>query len=224
MRMLIWVEFSTKFDRVLNPSLLFLSCKIFPITLLFRRVNRQQWSPPRFGLGSPRRVSRDTALNVACGRRIRFDSHIISPVASQEIGNRGPREFAWELWERHGKRQTQEYPMYRGSILRSGKGPWGISCQESRPSEGSEGDAIVAGWRVGGGTHARMYVRMFLCTSGITADPLCSRSLFTAGSLTMTPMGPSQWEPASAPSLTIKFENEWSAVQVQPRYTSGSVF
>ncbi|KYN11803.1 hypothetical protein ALC57_15944 [Trachymyrmex cornetzi] len=28
-----------------------------------------------------------------------------------EISNR-PREFAWELWERHDKHQTQEYPMY----------------------------------------------------------------------------------------------------------------
>ncbi|KYM86664.1 hypothetical protein ALC53_03814 [Atta colombica] len=30
---------------------------------------------------------------------------------SPEISNR-PREFAWELWERHDKHQTQEYPMY----------------------------------------------------------------------------------------------------------------
>ncbi|KYQ56779.1 hypothetical protein ALC60_04378 [Trachymyrmex zeteki] len=28
-----------------------------------------------------------------------------------KISNR-PREFAWELWERHDKHQTQEYPMY----------------------------------------------------------------------------------------------------------------
>ena len=63
---------------------------------------------------------------------------------SPEISNR-PREFAWELWERHDKHQTQEYPMYALAYC-AGK-PVGSSVLGVEVERKEKSGTNYRGWR-----------------------------------------------------------------------------
>ncbi|EGI59028.1 hypothetical protein G5I_12883 [Acromyrmex echinatior] len=73
-----------------------------------------------------------------------------------EISNR-PREFAWELWERHDKHQTQEYPMYALAYC-AGK-PMGSSVPGVEVERKEKSGTNYRGWRGGSACGVPVYVR-----------------------------------------------------------------
>lgn len=88
---------------------------------------------------------------------------------SPEISNR-PREFAWELWERHDKHQTQEYPMYALAYC-AGEARGVFRARSRGRAKGKERDKTIVDIGVVRGRSARGVRRRRY------RDPLCSQSL-----------------------------------------------
>lgn len=133
---------------------------------IWRKICQDSSRSPSFR-GTAANLSRERACNDGFVSILTLYHRRTSP----EISNR-PREFAWELWERHDKQQTQEYPMYVLAYC-AGK-PVGVFRARSRGrAKGKrEGQTVVD---VGVGREVDSFVG-FECKRRYR-DTLCSQLL-----------------------------------------------